>query len=52
MPMSLAPSSFFVTGGTLSTTATSYVVRQADTDLFESLLAGEFCYVLNSRQIG
>ena len=52
--MSSTPSSrsFFVTGGTLSTSASSYIVRQADTDLYNSLLAGEFCYVLNSRQIG
>ena len=44
--------SFFVTGGTLSTSATSYVVRQADTVLYGLLLAGEFCYLLNSRQMG
>lgn len=44
--------SFFVTGGTLSASAGSYVVRQADTDLYENLLAGEYCYVLNSRQMG
>src|SRR2546421_10465453 len=47
-----ATSSFFVTGGTLSSSASSYIVRQADTDLYENLLAGEFCYVLNSRQMG
>jgi WD40 repeat protein len=44
--------SFFVTGGTLPIEAGSYVVRQADTDLFESLREGEFCYVLNTRQMG
>jgi WD40 repeat protein len=27
-------------------------MRQADADLFEGLLGGEFCYVLNTRQIG
>src|SRR5438552_2197386 len=52
MTASFPSSSFFVTGGTLSPSATSYVVRQADTDLYENLLTGEFCYVLNSRQMG
>jgi CheY-like chemotaxis protein len=39
-------------GGSLSADAPSYVVRQADNDLFEGLLAGNFCYVLNARQMG
>src|SRR5437763_1490613 len=52
MTMSLSSPSFFVTGGTLSMSATSYVLRQADADLYENLLAGEFCYLLNTRQIG
>src|SRR5262245_7990212 len=43
---------FFVTGGTLSVDAPSYVVRQADSDLLEALRKGEFCYILNARQIG
>jgi len=45
-------SAFFVTGGTLRPDAPSYVERQADHDLFEALLKGEFCYVLTSRQMG
>ena len=47
-----SPDQFYVTGGTLPSNAPSYVVRQADTDLYESLRQGEFCYVLNTRQMG
>jgi WD40 repeat protein len=43
---------FYVTGGTLKPGERSYVERRADTDLFDSLLAGEFCYVLTARQMG
>ncbi len=39
-------------GGSLSAQSSSYVTRQADLKFYESLKAGEFCYVLNSRQMG
>ena len=47
-----AHATFYVTGGTLPPDASSFVARQADKDLLASLLAGEYCYVLNSRQMG
>jgi|GEM_PF-1088133 len=45
-------SSFFVTGGTMKPDAPSYVHRVADDELYNALLAGEYCSVLTTRQMG
>ena len=45
-------SPFYIAGGTLPPTAESYVVRQSDDQLLRHLLQHEYCYVLNSRQMG
>ncbi|MBE9127842.1 MULTISPECIES: AAA-like domain-containing protein [unclassified Coleofasciculus] len=39
-------------GGSLATNHPSYVERQADSELYEALKQGEFCYILNCRQMG
>ncbi|MER3478274.1 MAG: hypothetical protein C4287_19685 [Leptolyngbya sp. ERB_1_2] len=39
-------------GGSLRNDDPTYVVREADQQLYQALKEGEFCYVLNSRQMG
>ena len=43
---------FFQVGGTLPGESLAYVTRDVDQELYAGLKAGQFCYVLNSRQMG
>ncbi|BAY49206.1 putative Chase2 sensor protein [Scytonema sp. HK-05] len=52
--MSAAPHFYYKyqPGGSLPPNAPTYIVREADSELYNALLVGEYCYVLNSRQMG
>ncbi len=52
MSKSSSSISIYRLGGSLPVNAPSYVKRQADEDLYRLLKEGEYCYVLNSRQMG
>jgi len=45
-------SNYYKVGGSLEYQHPTYVVRNADAQLYQGLINGEFCYVLNSRQMG
>jgi WD40 repeat protein len=51
-PASPPNGNFYVLSGTVPPKSHSYVERQADRDLSAALLEGEYCFVLNSRQMG
>ena len=39
-------------GSALAPDNPTYVKREADEELFNELMSGEFCYVFNARQMG
>lgn len=43
---------YYKIGGPLSSDAPSYVEREADLELYANLIAGNYCLILNARQMG
>ncbi len=50
--MTLYYSNYYKVGGSLNHNHRTYVTREADIKLLELLRSGEYCFVLNSRQMG
>ena len=48
----MANNNYFKVGGSLRYGDPTYIVREADRDIYDALRQKEFCYVLNSRQMG
>ncbi|AFZ14813.1 WD40 repeat-containing protein [Crinalium epipsammum PCC 9333] len=48
----MSASNYYKVGGSLNHNHHTYVTREADIKLLELLKSGEYCFILNSRQMG
>ena len=48
----MTDNNYFKVGGSLRYGHPTYIVREADRNIYQALTQKEFCYVLNSRQMG